>query len=136
MTGAPTPDPFTERQLQAIARIVNAEIARIATSGRLARGDNVRDARLAKTVARDGTYPSAGNTFAIRFVDCGFTPVAPGSTTMSCADRTTEDDTNDADDVIAREINGQYVEQGKYVFALWQRGVAGDPDNYGEWWIV
>ncbi len=136
MTGAPTPDPFTERQLQAIVRIVNAEIARIATPGRLARADNVRDVRLAKTVSRDGTYPATGNTFAIRFVDCGFTSVAPGSSTMSCTERTTEDDANNADDVIAREINGEYVEEGTYVFALWQRGVQGSPSNYGEWWIV
>lgn len=136
MTGAPTPDPFTERQLQAIARIVNAEVARIATPGRLARADSVRNARLARTVSRDGTYPTTGDTFAIRFIDCGFTPVEPGSSTISCVDRTTEDDTNDADDVIAREINGEYVEEGTYVFAYWQRGVEGDPADYGEWWIV
>lgn len=136
MTGVPTPDPFTERQLMAITRIVNAEINRIATPGRLARAEHIRDVRLAKTVSRDGSYPATGNTFAIRFVDCGFTPVEPGSSTMSCSDRTDEGDTDDADDVIAREVNGEYVEEGTYVFALWQRGVEGAPDDYGEWWIV
>jgi hypothetical protein len=136
MTGAPTPDPFTERQLQAIARLVESEVNRISTTGRLARGENVRNVRLAKTVSRDGSYPTTGDTFAIRFVDCGFTPVEPGSSTMTCSDRTEEGDTDDADDVIAREINGDYVEEGTYVFAMWQRGVEGDPDDYGEWWIV
>jgi hypothetical protein len=136
MTGAPTPDPFTERQMQAIASLVDAEINRISTAGRLARGENVRNVRLAKTVSRDGSYPTSGDTFAVRFVDCGFTPVEPGSSTMTCSDRTEEGDTDDADDVIAREINGDYVEEGTYVFAMWQRGVEGDPDDYGEWWIV
>jgi len=136
MTGAPTPDPFTERQLQAVARLVDREVTRIASAGRFALAENVRDVRLAKTVSRGGTYPGTGDTFAIRFVDCGFSPKTPGATTMTCKERTAEDDTDDADDVIAREINGEYVDEGKYVFALWQRGLEGDPDDYGEWWIV
>ena len=92
MTGAPTPDPFSERQLQAIARMVTDELTRILGSGRFARAEYVRDVRLAKTVSRSGSYPSSGDTFWIRFVDCGFTPVTPGSTTMTCQERTAEGD--------------------------------------------
>jgi len=136
MTGTPTPDPFSERQLQAITRLVTDELTRILSAGRFARAEYVRDVRLAKTVPRAGSYPSSGDTFWIRFVDCGFTPVAPGSTTMTCQERTAEGDTDDADDVVAREINGNYVAEGQYVFALWQRGVEGDPGDYGEWWII
>ena len=136
MSGAPTPDPFTERQLQAITRLVDREAARMVSSGRFPRAEHARDVRLAKTVSRSGVYPSSGNTFWIRFVDCGFTPKSAGSTTISCTERTAEGDTDDADDVIAREINGNHVAQGTYVFALWQRGLEGDPDDYGEWWII
>jgi hypothetical protein len=135
MSGAPTPDPFTERQLQAIARLVDRELARLTSAGRFARAEHPREVRLAKTVERDGDYPTTGDTFWIRFVDCGFTPLAAGNSTMSCTGRTAEGDTDGADDVLAREINGNYVDEGTYVFALWQRGLA-DPDSYGEWWII
>lgn len=136
MSGVPTPDPFPERQLQAITRLVDREVRRIVSAGRLARAEYVRDVRLAQTVASGGSYPGSGDTFTIRLVDCGFTPVAPGSSTMTCQDRTAAGNTDGAADVVAREINGQYVEEGTYVFALWQRGLEGDPDDYGEWWIV
>lgn len=136
MAGAPTPDPFTARQLQAIARLVDHEITRYASAGRLPRAEFVRDVRLAKTVSRDDEYPEDGDTFWIRFVDCGFTPLAAGDSTMTCSDRTAEGNTDGADDVLAREINGNHIDEGTYVFALWQRGLAGDPASYGEWWII
>ena len=46
MSGVPTPDPFPERQLQAITRLVDREVRRILTAGRLARAEYSRDVRL------------------------------------------------------------------------------------------
>lgn len=128
-------ESFTPRQLAAIRRIIDNRVATERAAFRAVSGDSIRNLRLAKTVSRDGSYPSTGNTFAIRFVDCGFSAVSPGTSSLSCSERTAEGDTSDADDVIAREINGQYVAEGTYVAALWQRGVQGSPSNYGEWWI-
>jgi len=128
-------EPFTPRQVAAIRRIIDRRVTSERAAFRATVGDRIRNLRLARTVSRGGTYPTSGNTFAIRFIDCGFTPVAPGTSTMTCSDRTAEGNTDDADDVIAREINGEYVEEGTYVVALWQRGVEGDPAGYGEWWI-
>lgn len=134
MTGAPTPDPFTDRQLQAISRLVDREVTR-RLSLRLAASERHRDIRLAKTVEADSQYPDTGDTFWIRFLDCAFTPLEAGSSTLSQVERTAEGDTDDAADVLAREINGEYLTEGTLVFALWQRGLSGDPDEYGEWWI-
>lgn len=136
MSGVPTPDPFPERQLQAITRLVDREVRRILTAGRLARAEYARDVRLAQTVERSGSYPTSGDTFAIRFVDAGFTPRTPGSSDISSQDRTAEGDGGGADDVIARSVSGSYIAEGEYVVAMWQRGLEGDPDDYGEWWIV
>lgn len=136
MSGAPSPDPFSERQLQALTRIVDRQLANLLSAGRPARAEYVRDVRLAKTVSRGSSYPEEGDTFWIRFVDCGFSPKEPGTSTMSCTDRTAEGDSDGADDVLARELNGHYLEEGTYVYALWQRGVTGDPEDYGEWWII
>lgn len=136
MAGAPTPDPFTARQVQAIARLVDQQLTRVMSMVRLAAASgSARDVRLAKTVKRDDTYPETGDTFAIRFVEAAFTPLTPGSTTMSTEERTAEGDEEGDDDVIAREINGNYVAEGTYVYALWQRGIE-DPAEYGEWWIM
>lgn len=128
-------ESLAPRQLAAIKRIVDNHLAAERSALKAAVGDSVRNLRLAKTVSRNGSYPATGNTFAIRFLECGFSPVAPGESSIACQDRTGEDDTNDGDDVIAREINGIYVPQGTLVAALWQRGVQGSPDTYGEWWI-
>lgn len=134
MTGTPTPDPFTDRQLQAIARLVDREVTRrLAT--RFAASERHRNIRLAKTVEADSQYPSSGNTFWIRFLDGAFNPLAAGSSTLTLVERTAEGDTDDAADVLAREINGLYVPKGILVFAMWQRGISGDPSSYGEWWI-
>ena len=135
MTGTPTPDPFTDRQLEVIQRQINSEVSRQLIGTRFAASEDSRDIRLAKTVKQGGKYPSSGNTFAVRFVDCGFTPKAPGTSTMSCTERTAEGDTDGAADVIARTIDGEYRSEGTYVFALWQRGT-GDPSTDGEWWIL
>lgn len=133
MAGAPTPDPFTDRQLQAIARLVDREVTR-RLNARFASGERHRDIRLAKTVSVDDEYPTTGNTFAIRFLDCAFTPLTPGSSTITQVERTAEGDTDDASDVIARDICGILPPEGAIVFAMWQRGISGDPDTYGEWW--
>ena len=135
MTGAPAPDPLSPRQLQIVQRLIQQRSATELSRLRLGRGEHIRNLRLAQTVQRDGSYPATGDTFAIRFLDCGFSPRSPGSSTQDCQDRTAEGDTDGADDVIAREINGQYVPEGTYVAALWQRGLEGDPEEYGEWWI-
>lgn len=132
MAGAPTPDPFSARQLQALSRIVSQ---RVAESVRLGRSEYPKNLRLARTVEHLGMYPDDGDTFWIRFVDCGFSPLEAGDSTMSCQERTAEGNTDGADDVLAREINGKYIPEGSYVSALWQRGLAGDPAQYGEWWI-
>lgn len=141
MSGAPvidpfaSPDPFTDRQIAAVERIVDRLVAE-KVAMRLAAREDHRDVRLAITVEQSGTYPSTGDTFAIRFLDCAFSPLTPGSSTLTSLERTAEGDTDDSADVIAREINSTYVEEGTLVFALWQRGVSGSPSSYGEWWIV
>lgn len=136
MTGTPAPDPFTDRQLQALERIVEDLVAE-RLSARLAAAEGIRDIRLAKTVERSSSYPTSGDTFWIRFLDCAFaTSGGAGTTTLTSLERTDEGDTDDSDDVLAREINGNYVEEGAIVFALWQRGLSGGPSSYGEWWIA
>lgn len=131
MAGAPTPNPLTPAQLQVISGVIRQRIAEL---GRFPAAEYTRHVRLAKTVPVGGVYPESGNTFGIRFIDAGFTPLAAGSTTVSATERTVEGD-DEAPDVIAREINGLYVPEGFRVAALWQRGAEGDPDDYGEWWI-
>jgi hypothetical protein len=136
MTGAPTPDPFTARQLRAVEQLVYREFSRLAETFRPPGGEDHRDIRLAKTVEASSSYPTSGNTFWIRFLDCAFNPLSAGSTTLSEVERTDEGDSDDAADVLAREINGLYVPEGTIVKALWQRGVSGAPSSYGEWWII
>ena len=53
MTGTPTPDPFSERQLQAITRMVTEELTRILGTGKIAQAKKVQDDRLTKTIPRD-----------------------------------------------------------------------------------
>jgi hypothetical protein len=132
--GAPTPDPFSDRQLRAIERLVDRIVAQ-RISQRLAAHEMHRDIRLAKTVQASSSYPTSGNTFWIRFLDCAFNPLSAGSSTLTQLERTAEGDTDDSADVLAREINGLYLPEGTLVFALWQRGMSGDPSSYGEWWI-
>lgn len=132
--GAPTPDPFSDRQLRAIERLVDRIVAQ-RISQRLASHEMHRDIRLAKTVEASSSYPTSGNTFWIRFLDCAFNPLSAGSSTLTQLERTAEGDTDDSADVLAREINGLYLPEGTLVFALWQRGLSGDPSSYGEWWI-
>lgn len=134
MAGAPTPDPFTDRQLLAIEQTIDRLVTQ-QLSQRLASHKFHRNIRLAKTVEHSSTYPVSGDTFWVRFLDCAFNPLSAGSTTLTALERTAEGDTDDSADVLAREINGQYLAQGTLVFALWQRGLSGDPSSYGEWWI-
>lgn len=132
--GAPTPDPFSDRQMQVIERVLDRLVAQ-RISQRLATPEMHRDIRIAKTVQASSSYPTSGNTFWIRFLDCAFNPLAAGNSTLTQLERTAEGDTDDSADVLAREINGLYLPEGTLVFALWQRGLSGDPSSYGEWWI-
>jgi hypothetical protein len=133
MSGAPTPDPYTDRDLKRLERMIADQIAQ-QFSQRLAVHMPSREIFLAKTVQRSSSYPSSGDTFSIRLLDAYFSSLTPGSTTMTTTERTSESDAEDAADVTAREINGQYLPEGTHVFAMWQRG-SQDPGSYGEWWI-
>lgn len=130
MTGTPTPDPFPDRQLRVLERIVSRLVSQ-QLGQRLAAAELHRDIRLAKTVQASGSYPASGDTFWIRFLDASFSPAAAGSTTLTEYERTAEGDTDDAADCLAREVNGLYLPVGTLVFALWQRPATGT----GEWWI-
>lgn len=130
MTGTPTPDPFPDRQLRVLERVVSHLVAQ-QLGQRLAAAELHRDVRLAKTVQASSSYPTSGNTFWIRFLDASFSPSSAGSTTLTTYERTAEGDSDDAADCLAREINGLYLPEGTLVFALWQRPASGT----GEWWL-
>lgn len=120
--------PYSDRRrLQELETRVSSTLAQIERmTGRVSREANVRQVRLARTVAASASYPAEpANTFPIIFLDTEF-PQAEGEQTPTYTERSEEYQ------AFAFNKTDRYLEEGTEVFVVKFQSLDGDY----EWWII